>query len=101
MRSIVGVNLSNGIDNFFHRRKREEAITSRQDIAETCFLRNHRPPARKISRAAIAEPATTQANVLVFGDGEFSTRARNVLAIGIDVAGKTERGSKLPVFAFE
>ena len=60
--------------DLLERREREQAFAGRQDVAETGFLRDHRPAARQVSRAAIAEPVAAQPDVLVLRHREFPFR---------------------------
>ena len=54
--------------------EREQPLARRERRAEAGVLRDHRAPGGEVGRAAVAEPARAQADVLVLGDGELAAR---------------------------
>src|SRR2546423_15490664 len=68
---IVRVDGLNSLQRFSHRRKSEEALTRRDDVAKACILRHNRLPRCQITGIPFAKPAAAQADILVLGHGKF------------------------------
>src|SRR5712691_3682687 len=68
---IVRVDGLNGLQRLRHRRKSEEALTRREDVAKPRILRHDRLPRGQITGIPFAKPAAAQADVLVLGHGKF------------------------------
>src|SRR3712207_8705154 len=59
--------------------------------AEAGVLGNHGSARREVGRAAVAEPACAQANVLILGHGELAARSGDVTAVSGRVGGQADR----------
>src|SRR5581483_3863021 len=73
----------------------------RQDVAEACLLRDHGTSARQVARAAIAEPAAAQADVLVLGHGDLAERTADVAAVRVQGSREVQCVDDLPSVALE
>src|SRR5262249_36001560 len=58
----------------------------RQIACECGVLIDDGPARGQITGAAVTEPTAAEANILVFGDGEFSARIENEFAIAGGIA---------------
>src|SRR4029453_6960065 len=59
-----------------------ETCASGNDVAESCILRDHWTASSEITDTAIAEPATTQPDILILGNGELAAGGTDVLTVG-------------------
>src|SRR4029077_12710278 len=64
----------------------EQPLAGREHRAERGVLRDDRPPGGEERRAAIAEPARAEPDVLVLGDRELRPRAADEVAVAVEVA---------------
>ena len=72
-----------------------------KQVAEPGILGDHRPARRQIGRAAIAEPAAAESDVLVLGDRELASRRGDVTTIFVEIRGKVQRVPHVPALAQE
>src|SRR5512139_1249569 len=87
---IIRMNLLEGRHYLLHSVKGEQAFTHGQHSSEAGVLRDHRTPSSQITGATITEPAALQSNVLILGDGEFSTRGLHIIAIRENIFRQTD-----------
>src|SRR3712207_9520753 len=69
--------------------------------AEAGVLGNHGSARREVGRAAVAEPACAQANVLILGHGELAARSGDVTAVSVRVGGQADPLPYPPALFFE
>src|SRR5215813_14122862 len=79
---IIVRHCSDGRQRFIVRPESEETCTSGNDVAESCSLRDHWTASSEITDTAIAEPATTQPDILILGNGELAAGGTDVLTVG-------------------
>ena len=115
MAEIVAGDLPGGSPVFFiiaidgfHRRYKffwggesEQSGARGQDIVKAGLLCDHRSPGSQVGDGAVAEPAAAQDDVLFLGHGEFAAGARDVVAVGVQIAGDFHAGADPPAVAFE
>src|SRR5436190_6888717 len=82
---VVRVHRIDRAQDVLHRAEREEPFTYRKDVAETGLLSDHGPTGGEIGGAAIAEPSTSEPDVLIFRDRELPTGRSHVIPIGIRI----------------
>src|SRR5262245_29592185 len=98
---VIRINAFDGCNDLLHRRKAEQALAGRQEIAKSSLLGDDRLARRQVLGAPFTKPTTAQAYVLVFGDREFTARSRDVLPIAVDITRKTEGVPYLPALALQ
>ena len=86
MTFVIGVDGLEGRQDVVEAVEGEEPFAGREELSERGVLGDHRTPRGEIASAAIAEPAASETHVLVLGDGEFSARSQNVVAVGLDAS---------------
>src|SRR5216683_1665002 len=98
---IVGLDGADGLRRLINSRKGEQAGTGWQNRAEASVLSDHWASTGKVGGAAIAEPAAPQADVLVLGHCELSTRIRDETLIRVEVHRKIQRVTHVPAAALQ
>ena len=101
MAFVIALDLVHCGQNVLHRLKGEQSPSSRQAVTETGFLGNDGPARGQITRAAVAEPAAAQPDVLVFGHGKLSARTQYVISIALEFAGDFNRIGPSPTVFLE
>src|SRR5437762_9433486 len=84
-----------------HVAEREQALAGRKVATKPGVLRDDRPPCSQIGRAAVAEPTSAEANVLILGDREFTGRAADVVTVGAQVGRPGQGRTDPPTMRFE
>src|SRR5262245_25204414 len=79
--AIIGVDAIDRVHRLLHRGEAEKTFARRDGPVKSCVLRHDRLAAGQIACSALAEPSTAQANILVFGDGEFTARSSEIVRI--------------------
>src|SRR3989442_3875768 len=98
---VVRIDALDRVEDLLHRREAEQPFAGWQVIAESGFLRDHRPACRKVGCRSIAEPAAARPCVLILGDSELSARPADVLSVPVEIARQARRVPHLPTLAFE
>src|SRR5882724_5853876 len=97
----IALNGVDGKEDVFHCFESEETAPGGKAIAEGGFLGNDGTPGREVGGAAITEPTTTQANVLIFGYRKLAARTENVITVTIEIAGDFDRVGPTPSMLVE
>src|SRR5207247_262765 len=79
----------------------EQALAGGEDVAEPSLLRDDGAPGGEIGRTPVTEPAGTQDGILLLGDGELASRARDIVAVSVHVVGELRRRTDLPAVALQ
>src|SRR5215469_3315973 len=93
---IVRVDGLESGQDIFHSIECEQSFPCRQHSPEACVLRDYWTTSRQVAGAALTEPATAQAHILIFGDREFTTRGSHIIAVAPGVHGKPLRIGQAP-----
>src|SRR5262249_13681076 len=91
MSAIVGDHDLEGGDDLLHGVEREQTLARRNEPAEARILSNDRLAGCQITGAALAEPAASQAYVLILSHCELAIRGENVIAVGQYIRGQGKR----------
>src|SRR4029450_8684710 len=86
---------SNGHQRFIFRPESEETCASGNDVAESCILRGPWTASSEITDTAVAEPATTQPDILILGNGELAAGGTDVLTVSTGLC-QALRGHNTP-----
>src|SRR4051812_7977921 len=78
---VIRIDPIDGAEDVVHLIKTKQSFTGGQHITKARFLGDDWPSRGEIGRGAVAEPSAAQAYVLIFGDGEFSARLADVIAV--------------------
>src|SRR5262249_41373763 len=89
------------LDDFIERRESEQPAARGEDVAEARVLSNHRPAGSQVLRAALAEPAAAEADVLVFGHSELSAGPGDIPPVDVEIARDAAGRPKLPAVALK
>ncbi len=93
---MVGAHRLEGRHDVLQAAEREQALAGREELPERGVLRDDRAARGQVAGAPIAEPAASQADVLVLGHGELATGAQDVVAVGLDLARERHRVDDAP-----
>src|SRR5262245_14665140 len=98
---VVRVDLRHRGEDLLHRRKPEETLPSRQDVAEPGLLSDHRASRREVLRASLTEPPAAKPHVLILGNREFAARLPDILPIAIQIGGHAAGISHPPTIGLQ
>src|SRR5262249_28132987 len=98
---IVPIDALNGCKNLVHGGEPQKAPSRGQYVAEPGLLRDYRPAGGQVLGTAFTKPTAPQPHILVFGNGKLTTRAPNVMAIQVQVPGKSESMPHFPAIALQ
>src|SRR5207248_11785814 len=73
----------------------------REVAPEAGVLDDHRAAGGEVGRAALAEPAAPQPDVLVLCDAELAARELDERAVGVEVGAEAETRPNPPAVVFE
>src|SRR5687767_15082106 len=99
--SIAAFDLVECRDGVVPRHEREQARPDRQASPEARVLSDDWPTGREIRSASVAEPTTPEADVLVFGNRELTSRALDVSPVHVEIDGDRGRVDDLPTESFK
>src|SRR5262245_6172427 len=78
---VVGIDSLHGVGDFVHGSKRQESVLAGVIFRETGFLRDDRTAGCQIARAAVAEPASVESDILILGNGELPFGTLDIIAV--------------------
>src|SRR6059036_195167 len=83
---VVALDLLDRGRRLLHGPEGEEALSDGQDVAEAGVLDDHGPAGGEVTGRPAAEPAGVAADVAVLGYAPLRLRAKNVVAVAVQVA---------------
>src|SRR5207245_1509778 len=93
---IITLDRIYGGENVVDRFETEQAFSRWNEFAKAGFLGDYRAAGGQVAGAAVTEPASVGAHVLIAGDGEFGTGLLDVRTVAIRVTRNRHRIDLLP-----
>src|SRR5438874_12029305 len=101
MLRVIAIDCFHCFNDFTYRSERQQSCFSAVDFCKACFLGDDRSTCCQITRAAVAEPAGIESDVLILRDSKFTFGALDVIPIKPVIDAHLQRTAQAPAVSLE